>query len=85
MSLGRDETPSGVWHMPINLNQHNTMQNQLTEKQEQELRLCKERLPFRIAYAALHPETGEFFASSVYDMRQPNKYAKKGWIVFILK
>ena len=57
----------------------------LTEKQEQELRLAKTRLPYRIAYAAINPENGEFFVSAVYDMRQPNKYAKKGWAVFILK
>lgn len=56
----------------------------LSESQEAELRLTKSRLPYRIAYAALHPETGEFFTSAVYDMRQPNKYARKGYLVFTL-
>jgi hypothetical protein len=62
----------------------NTTIQTLSESQEAELRLMKSRLPYRIAYAALHPETGEFFASAVYDMRQPNKYARKGYLVFTL-
>jgi len=56
----------------------------LNEDQEAELRLYKRRLPYRIAYAALHPETGEFIVSSVYDMRKPNQYARKGYLVFTL-
>ena len=56
----------------------------LTEKQESELRRMKSRLPYRIAYAAIHPETGEFFVSSVYDLRKPNRYARKGYAVFTL-
>ena len=62
----------------------NTTIQTLSESQEAELRLMKSRLPYRIAYAALHPETGEFFVSAVYDMRQPNKYARKGYLVFTL-
>jgi hypothetical protein len=56
----------------------------MNETQELELRLMKKRLPYRIAYAVLHPETGEFFVASVFDMRQPNKYARKGYLVFTM-
>lgn len=56
----------------------------LSAEQEKELRLMKSRLPYRIAYAALHPETGECIISAVYDMRKPNSYARKGYTVFTL-
>lgn len=56
----------------------------LTTEQEAELRQMKRRLPYRIAYAALHPETGEFFVSAVYDMRKPNAFARKGYYIFTL-
>lgn len=56
----------------------------LSETQETELRLMKSRLPYRIAYAALNPDTGEFICSAVYDMRQPKKYARKGYLVFTI-
>jgi len=56
----------------------------LSPEQEKELRLMKSRLPYRISYAALHPETREFFVSAVFDMRKPNAFARKGYAVFTL-
>lgn len=58
---------------------------ELTESQEAELRRMKVHFPYRIAYAALHPETGEFWVSAVFTMRIPNKFARQGYEIFTLQ
>lgn len=58
---------------------------QLTQAQENELRLLKQTFPFRIVYCATNPQTGEYVASAVPTMRIPNKLAREGWQVFTLK
>jgi hypothetical protein len=60
------------------------MTAELTSEQEKELRNLKSHFPFRIAYLAIDPATGKHFSAAVFDKRQPNKYARKGFLVFTL-
>lgn len=58
---------------------------ELTAEQETEMRRMKSHFPYRIIYAALHPDTGEFWASAVTSMRIPNKFARQGYAIFTLQ
>lgn len=50
-----------------------------------EMQRMKAAFPFRIAYGALDPATGEFVASAVPTKRIPNKLAREGWTVWLLQ
>lgn len=49
------------------------------------MRKLKSWMPYRIVYGAINPENNEFVYNAVYNMRQPNKYARQGWAVFTIK
>lgn len=57
---------------------------QLTDAQLAEMRRLKSYFPYRIVYGAINPTSNEFVSGAVVTMRQPNDYARKGWIVFKL-
>lgn len=56
-----------------------------TPAQERDLRALMGTFPFRIIYAATHPDTGEWVCSAVLNMRIPNRLARQGWSVIIVK
>ena len=53
-----------------------------SDAQRAEIAVAKSRFPFRIAYGAFNPTTGEFIASAVTTLRIPNKLAREGWLVW---
>jgi hypothetical protein len=55
---------------------------QLTDNQSMELARLKQYFPYRIVWGAIHPSTGEWFASANTTKRQMNGYVKNGWVVF---
>jgi len=57
---------------------------QPTETQMAQIQRAKAYFPYRIAYGALNPATGEFVASAVETKRIPNKLAREGWNVWVL-
>lgn len=56
----------------------------LTPAQEGELRTLQATFPYRIIYYAIAPD-GEWFASAVTSRRIPNKLAREGHRVFIVR
>ena len=59
----------------------------LTKDQNVELRRLKAYFPFRIAWAVVNAETGEFHCGSSYTTKPVKTYMRKGpqWLGFILK
>jgi len=57
----------------------------LTSEQRQELARLQAYYPYRIIYGMIDKDSGEFFASAVISMRIPNKMAREGHKVFVLK
>ena len=56
----------------------------LTATQQTELTNLKAHFPYRIIYAQIDKDTGEFFAAAVTNMRIPNKLAREGHLVFVV-
>ena len=57
---------------------------ELSQQQIAEVAKMKQYFPFRIAYGALNPQTGEFFASAATTMLPLNKRIREGWLVWQL-
>lgn len=55
-----------------------------TEAQRAEIFRMKSYFPFRLAYGALNPATGEFVSGAVPTKRIPNKLMREGWCVWII-
>lgn len=66
--------------MPINVTRHQSAAP--TDTQRAEIARMKASFPFRVAYGALNPQTQEFIASAVPDLRIPNRLAREGWLVW---
>ena len=58
---------------------------ELNETQEAELRRLKQYFPYRIVYAYLDKDNGDFHANAVHTMAKPNNLSRKGHTVFLLK
>jgi len=56
----------------------------LTADHHAQIARMRASFPYRIAYGALHPTTGEFVASAVTSRRIPNKLAREGWHVWTM-
>lgn len=54
----------------------------LSADQHAQIARMKASFPFRIAYGALNPKTGEFVASAVTSRCITNKLAREGWLVW---
>lgn len=57
----------------------------LTHEQQSEMQRLKSYFPFRIVYGAVNPQTSEWRCAAVTTMRQPNRLARDGWNVAVLK
>jgi hypothetical protein len=53
-----------------------------SDEQRAAIAQVKAAFPYRIAYGALNPLTGEFIASAVPTLRIPNKLSREGWQVW---
>ena len=58
---------------------------ELTMERKAELARLKAYFPYRIIYATTDKKTGEFTAGAVINMRIPNKLAREGHEVVIVK
>ena len=61
------------------------MNTVLFEDEKAQLLRLKQYFPFRICWAAKHPETLEFIVNATTTMHKPNAYARKGYAVIIAR
>jgi hypothetical protein len=75
----------GSWQISVREKQSKNPEMLLTSEQQQEIARLQSYFPYRIVYGMIDKDSGKFESHAVTSMRIPNKLAREGHKVFVMK